>query len=146
MSGRLVAANTVTSRSCSMPSISVRSWARTRSPTPPEPEELRRCRETEDQDGWRKSKLDWYVEWFSMKRMQYLSGQKGNYSYSEIINYRLVTDTVQEGQMIQRREGGKNHRDHGNRIHSEWWKWVNWNSPHSSQKSTIRHYRKCPVL
>lgn len=41
MSGRLVAASTVTSRSCSMPSISVRSWARTRSPTPPEPEELK---------------------------------------------------------------------------------------------------------
>lgn len=40
MSGRLVAASTVTSRSCSTPSISVRSWAKTRSPTPPEPDAL----------------------------------------------------------------------------------------------------------
>lgn len=42
MSGRLVAASTVTSRSCSTPSISVSSWARTRSPTPLEPEDLQR--------------------------------------------------------------------------------------------------------
>lgn len=48
MSGRLVAASTVTSRSCSTPSISVRSWARTRSPTPPEPDELQGWRGTED--------------------------------------------------------------------------------------------------
>lgn len=48
MSGRLVAASTVTSRSCSMPSISVRSWARTRSPTPPEPEELDERMGTQD--------------------------------------------------------------------------------------------------
>lgn len=40
LSGRLVAAKIVTSFNCSMPSISVKSWARTRSATFPAPEEL----------------------------------------------------------------------------------------------------------
>lgn len=56
MSGRLVAASTVTSRSCSTPSISVSSWARTRSPTPPEPEELRGTDKEKREMKWMRSK------------------------------------------------------------------------------------------
>lgn len=67
MSGRLVAASTVTSRSCSMPSISVRSWARTRSPTPLEPEELKGRVRTEDTwmegDGSRDKSDVWTHDW-----------------------------------------------------------------------------------